>query len=1538
VRRLAIHHRTLTHISKNENERLKGHLPRKVPFLDLLSERTSIVGHLINRTKSGFYPLETDHAYNLATLFKPVENSGRILDPVAGEGEALQILADALRLEAYANELDIERAKVCDKRFGLTHSACGDQSQLRTPNQAYSFLYHNPPYMSNLGDGVAEKRRELEMFKHAWKWLQAGGWAAWVVYNFHVSEDAAAFFAKEASEAHIFRFPQMHLERMQVVVVARKANTAFKEALIAQRLKEQGLYEKAQQPDALEVLHKQDSPRFELPKPKQIERFYFRQKSVSTDKIAALLGEQGAHLGNRELAAVMLSAPPKPAVQPVMAPRPGHTGQLIAAGFFDGLKLIHQEQEVCVRGTVRRVTTRRTGVIEDGKETITERTVPTMQITLLTPTGDITELGADSGDEMIAFIKAHRTALLDHFNANLKPIYSGDYRQFNDVFAQAFRNKKPLKNRKITGPLPAQKHIIAAAIETLLLKGSCLINGEMSTGKTLQSSVVTAALWQRGHLKPGEVTVVLSPGVNVPKWGREMRDAFPGCKVHVIDGKVLGPDNKTVNDYVLQLTQVMAEAAADPDAHHVVVMKETTAKLGEGWQASYITRKLVTTTGDGGLHDKAEVVGHDVLCCPQCGTPISSSSKDPNKWVSRSWLIDKPRTCTAMIAGLDVNGNPTENICGAALYSDVRSYSKAKDDEKYPRRNPTYPLASLLVERYSERIGLLICDEIHMMNGPSTGKNSARSMAMRRLASKARFKLGLTGTLYAGKATSIFWIEYAFNPQMWQDYPLSAGRKVAMDRWVQTMGVEEQTFTFYDSHSTTGKLTRTQRSSGISEKPGMSPLLVGYLMDHAVWIKMKDLGELPDLDERAEAIPMSPQLAAAYSSTVDKMERWMKDNAFSELAGRFMGNRTRTSLRWPSTPNTSMQANTRDEEGNPITVATFPALPDSLVQPKEERMLEIVRDELAVRRAVIIYCEQTRKRDLQPRLKNLIEQHIPDATVEILRSETVNKTEKREAWLKAKARAGLDVLICNPGLVAVGLDLVHFSHIIVYEISYDLRRLLQACHRHWRLGQDKDCRTTFLYYQGSVEAVATRLVARKKQAADMLDGELDSGGLNEEADMDDLSHELAKAIAEGAQGEGGSAFYVDAKNLFAGSATPGDEVPGHLVAIDDQQGITEPVVPLENVIGQTYQDDGGTVQVVAYGPLTDTTYKVRALYGDRVEQFIEADLVLAYLSGKQKPAPLAPLLALVKDEEPASKAVATNSSEQTPAALAAPTQPANRPPVKKTLPDKAAGKDPVPAAAALPMSRVKTSAESALWDHYLQLKEQVKPAILLFEMGEIYQAFNDDAEIIARELERVLVSQSIGNHQVPTASVPAKTVQDVIGHLVSKGIPVALAEQSGGLPLKGVVRRKVTELYEPPARSKATKPAEQATVPDVNVDELVASLRQKIEAHKKHLSRGTRGLMPAVVQADDGAWYAIDRDATLFELYGVGKPIHKKVRLITSEDDIARHIRPVKQEVALINGQVEVFNPRTKRTSKVETSPAEADTKEQPKSALAEDS
>lgn len=91
-------------------------------------------------------------------------------------------------------------------------------------------------------------------------------------------------------------------------------------------------------------------------------------------------------------------------------------------------------------------------------------------------------------------------------------------------------------------------------------------------------------------------------------------------------------------------------------------------------------------------------------------------------------------------------------------------------------------------------------------------------------------------------------------------------------------------------------------------------------------------------------------------------------------------------------------------------------------------------------------------------------------------------------------------------------------------------------------------------------------------------------------------------------------------------------------------------------------------------------------------------------------------------------------------------------------------------------------------------KQNAGSALLLFRMGDFYEAFYDDAVIIARELELTLTKRQ----EVPMCGVPHHTSEGYIDKLVGKGFRVAVAEQTEDpKKAKGLVRREVVRVVTP---------------------------------------------------------------------------------------------------------------------------------------------
>ena len=95
---------------------------------------------------------------------------------------------------------------------------------------------------------------------------------------------------------------------------------------------------------------------------------------------------------------------------------------------------------------------------------------------------------------------------------------------------------------------------------------------------------------------------------------------------------------------------------------------------------------------------------------------------------------------------------------------------------------------------------------------------------------------------------------------------------------------------------------------------------------------------------------------------------------------------------------------------------------------------------------------------------------------------------------------------------------------------------------------------------------------------------------------------------------------------------------------------------------------------------------------------------------------------------------------------------------------------------------------------YLELKKQYKDCILLFQMGDFYETFFDDAKIVSKELNIILTSREKKN-PIPMAGFPIKALDSYLPKLIKSGYKVAIAEQiEDPKTSKGLVKRKVVEV------------------------------------------------------------------------------------------------------------------------------------------------
>lgn len=98
--------------------------------------------------------------------------------------------------------------------------------------------------------------------------------------------------------------------------------------------------------------------------------------------------------------------------------------------------------------------------------------------------------------------------------------------------------------------------------------------------------------------------------------------------------------------------------------------------------------------------------------------------------------------------------------------------------------------------------------------------------------------------------------------------------------------------------------------------------------------------------------------------------------------------------------------------------------------------------------------------------------------------------------------------------------------------------------------------------------------------------------------------------------------------------------------------------------------------------------------------------------------------------------------------------------------------------------------------HYAELKDNYPDVIILYRLGDFYEMFFEDAELVSRELELTLTGRQAGlEERVPMCGVPHHAVDIYVDKLVKKGYKVAICEQmEDPKSSKGIVKREITEV------------------------------------------------------------------------------------------------------------------------------------------------
>lgn len=826
--------------------------------------------------------------------------------------------------------------------------------------------------------------------------------------------------------------------------------------------------------------------------------------------------------------------------RPLMPLRDGQAALLTSLGLLNNLVLTADPtpdrpgQAIVVKGqALKEFKTRKIETDENGEETSrTDRQVLRTELrTLDLHSG---ELALIQPAEMSQFIERYKPSIQRQMLENYPPRYVPRPRQADPVIQQLEEGVARLGRR----PLGGQRLALVGAALSLREQRGTVISAEQGAGKSFLGA---GAAYLAGMRR----VIVICPTHLTKKWVREITQAIPGAKGVVV---------KKISD-LLQACALSAQHEHSLAKHSglaggvegsqqlygtkalppffVVISKES-MKLDSRWEPAVVMKVPKPVPLDG--------KGRPILTrqphCPRCGQLVTTSydEEQPLDWLA---LQTKKRYCRATIR----TGKGRLKECREPLWqktakrvgsspfltrAEKAGETMALANKAGPRR---FRLARYIKEKLNGYFDLLILDEIHDMKA----KGSAQGIAAGVLANACKRILALSGTFTGGYSTSLFHLLYRFTDEIRHDYTPTDDLS-----WAWDYGIIERT-TFRSSSSSSGQSGREGANNAeeeevledgamsdrksirvrFKEAPGISPAVLLKMIGYTIFLKLTDVArDLPPYQEHVVELPMqgeSEEEAQAAGYSQHESYQKLADDLYAEVrrqlirgSSRLLGALVQSLLSWPDNP--ALEETVIDKRDGKV-VASAPALPQEILYPKEQALLDLYRREKANGRKLLVFISNTKKRDLAPRLKAVLEREA-GARVAVLRSDKVEASD-REEWVEHQLHEGIDVLICHPRLVQTGLDLLAFQTIVFYQIEYSVYVQRQASRRSWRIGQTQPIHVYHFVYKASSQAGALRHQARKMQASNLLEGDLSTEGLvglADEGNEDNLMLEMARAI------------------------------------------------------------------------------------------------------------------------------------------------------------------------------------------------------------------------------------------------------------------------------------------------------------------------------------------------------------------------------------------------------------------------------------------
>lgn len=1028
-------------------------------------------------------------------------------------------------------------------RGGRTVDA--DLFDTNATSKMFSAVFFNPPYDNDPTE--PGQRLETKFLRHVTPWLRPEGVLIAIVPIYLLAhEPFSNYLLSQYNTPVIYRFPDPEFAVFsQIVLFAKKRPRSTTAPIgLMRRLHQIGT---ARNFFPLEERPANVEP-FVLPE-NETHRSMVWRKVINPDDVKDQLAHRPTAFLRETVEghiskALQLSTPLTPY-------RIGHLPLVAAAGGLDNALIPDDEGPCLIKGTS--VKRREEVLTEEDDETpdtaastVVRKNVlrdrPVTTIYTINQEGTVTKL---EGAELVKFIERNHLHLINVLSERAKPLY--DFTSLNGygTVLNTLNQGRVIPNTNgMRGLLPAQQHAVAAIATRLKVADDAILNGKMGVGKTVMASAIAACRYH--DLGGGRFrAVVLCPPHLVNKWIREIKIVWPqAIAVDISD-------------------PATARSFMKPSKIPVMigVLKSTAASLGNSWEHAFVynrvhplpvdkdTRRPVNKKDDW-IADLYEYDGLPTSLPKRYTDYLERHGNNENiRYILETRLRESGLQCP--VCGVRHDEKDIPMTPGAMLTKRKRACSSCGSplwQEIPPSNNTSHRLEmrrylAHLGKRYGTKIDLLIADEVHEYKGASAN----RAQAFGQLASQADKVVSLTGTIFGGLTSSIFYLLYRTAADFRRRYTNEAetgNRRLMYTEFSRRYGLEQVTITERASNNHRGRNTVTETSREI---PGLDPALLNIIASRTLFMDLTDLAmALPEMTQTPHPVKLTDQMQKDYNEIQSTLYQAMAQ-ALAKGSKALLSTYLRLLMSWPEIP--SRQRTIEDPDGNVILVT--PPYPESMRTPKEEAVLNAIRKELDNGRRVLLYIQMTATTDITPRWEAMLKE--AGIKTAICRADT----NKREEWFANQVAKGVQVVMVHPRRVALGLDLIDFPVLMfLHEMEFSPYTISQASSRSYRIGQEHDVTVYFWYYTKTMQAHNLAVMAAKIAANIRLSGAmLDESTLGSAGDSgaDSVQDEIMRHLkemqarqkerktAEIALDQLRAGIYLSDEIVASGAATFGDD-------------------------------------------------------------------------------------------------------------------------------------------------------------------------------------------------------------------------------------------------------------------------------------------------------------------------------------------------------------------------------------------------------------